>query len=272
MKLLERPDEQTRRVINYYRKTAEDYDRDYDSPFFKLIYDKITWRYIEPYLPREGLVLDAGGGTGKWAIAIAKKGLEVIIYDISKEMLNVALRKAEEHGLEDFVRVKQGDICDIDLSDNHFDFVLVEGDPISYCVDPDKAVAELYRVVKPGCCISAGVDSLLRIVRSTIGMKHDVEAAFRILRERRIYAPEWGFHFWAFTPKDLKQLFARHGFEILKIVGKPIVYFREAEPLLQDPAKTERFLELELALCEEESIVGYGGHLQIVARKPIQVR
>lgn len=266
---MERLDDQNRHVIDYYRKTAEEYDKEYEVPVFKELYDKITWRYIEPYLPKEGLVLDAGGGTGKWAIPIAERGLKVIVYDISLEMLNAALRKLREHGLENRIRVKQGDICNIAFPDNHFDFALAEGDPISYCSDPDKAVGELYRVLKPGCYIAAGVDSLLRIIRHAVGLRHDLDAAFRILREKRFYAPKWGFHCWAFAPKDLKQLFTRHGFSVVKVVGKPVVFFREAEPLLQESKKTKKLLELELALCEEESIIGYGGHLHIVAGKPV---
>ena len=266
---MENLDDQNHRVIDYYRKTAEEYDKEYEVPVFKELYDKITWRYIEPYLPKKGLVLDAGGGTGKWAIPIAERGLKVIIYDISQEMLNVALRKAKEHGLKDRIRVRQGDICNIDFPGNHFDFALAEGDPISYCSDPDKAVGELYRVLKLGCYIAAGVDSLLRIIRHAVGLRHDVDAAFRILREKRFYAARWGFHCWAFTPKDLKQLFSKHGFSVVKMVGKPVVFFREAEALLQEPEKTKKLLELELALCEEESIIGYGGHLHIVARKPV---
>jgi len=78
-------DEQSERVTAYYRKTASDYDKEYESPFFKEIYDKITWRCIEPYLPRAGVVLDAGGGTGKWSIPIAEKGLKVVLFDISQD-------------------------------------------------------------------------------------------------------------------------------------------------------------------------------------------
>ena len=69
--------EQSDRVIAYYHRNAADYDKEYDVPFFKEIYDRLTWRYIEPFLPRTGVVLDAGGGTGKWSIPIAKKGLKV---------------------------------------------------------------------------------------------------------------------------------------------------------------------------------------------------
>ncbi|MEM1569252.1 MAG: hypothetical protein QW547_04110 [Candidatus Bathyarchaeia archaeon] len=45
-------DAQSARVINYYRKVAEDYDKEYDAPYFKMLYDKITRRYIELYLLR----------------------------------------------------------------------------------------------------------------------------------------------------------------------------------------------------------------------------
>jgi len=259
--------EQSGRVIKYYQKAAQDYDKEYDIPYWKELYEKITWHYIEPYLPKEGLVLDSGGGTGKWAIPIAEKGLKVVVYDISKEMLDVTLGKVKERRLEELVRVKEGDICDIDFPDNHFDFVLAEGDPISYCSNPDRAVKELSRVLKPNCFIAAGVDSLFSIVRRELRAKQDVENAIKILQEKRIYAEYWGFQCWAFTPKDLKTLFEKHGLKVMKIVGKPVVYSREMEPLLQNPEKTKKLFEIELKLCEEESIVGFGGHLHIVARK-----
>jgi len=78
------PDEQTRNVKAYFDRLAESYER--SPPWDELterIYDELTWRYIEPYLPRDGLVLDAGGRTGKWAIPIAQRGLQVVLLDIS---------------------------------------------------------------------------------------------------------------------------------------------------------------------------------------------
>ena len=47
------------------------------------IYDAITWKYIEPYVPKDpdALVLDAGGGTGRWTIRMARKGCKVILVD-----------------------------------------------------------------------------------------------------------------------------------------------------------------------------------------------
>lgn len=261
-------DEQTRRVVEYYRRSAENYDKEYNIPYFKELYDKITWRYIEPYLPEEGIVLDAGGGTGKWTIPIAEKGLKVILYDISKEMLNVAGHKVRERSFEDRVVLKEGDICKMDFPENHFDFVLAEGDPISYCDDPEVAVRELARVLKPSCFIAAGVDSLFSMVRNTL-VRRGPENALRALHERRSFVEDWGFSYRAFSPNELRQLFNKNGLEVVKIVGKNIVFvFRpETEAFLLDEEKARKVLELELALCEESSIVGYGGHLHIVGRK-----
>jgi len=262
------PEDQTRRVINYYGRSAESYDGEYDNPYFKRLYDKITWRYIEPYLPDEGVVLDAGGGTGKWTISLAERGLRVTLYDVSNEMLNVARRKIRERGLQALVTFKQGDICRIDYPENSFDFVLAEGDPISYCSDPDEAVSELARVLKPSRFIAAGVDSLFSVARGML-VRKGPEEAIKVLREKRFFAERWGFDCWAFSPDDLNQLFERNGLEVVKIVGKTIAFASrpETEPLLQDEEKAKKLLELELMLCEEPSIVGYGGHLHIVGRK-----
>jgi ubiquinone/menaquinone biosynthesis C-methylase UbiE len=49
--------------------------------------------WLRRCLPREksAVVLDAGGGAGKWAIPIGELGYQVIIVDISKGMLDIAI-------------------------------------------------------------------------------------------------------------------------------------------------------------------------------------
>lgn len=267
MAVLEEQSKQSDRVITYYQRTAQDYDKEYDMPYWKELYDKLTWRMIEPYLPKAGVILDAGGGTGKWAIPMAEKGLRVVTYDVSQQMLDVAVGKIRERHLEKMIQTKVGDICSLGFPDSYFDFVLAEGDPISYCDDPDKAVEELSRVLKPGCFISAGVDSLFALVRVTLRSKQDLDGAMKILDEKRFYSEHAGFHFWAFTPGDLRALFEKHGLETLKIIGKPVLYSKEMESMLKDSVKAKKLLDIELMLCEQESMAGCGGHLHILARK-----
>lgn len=67
-----------KKVKAYFDRLAQDYDA--RLPWDELtehVYTELTWRHIEPYIPHEGLVLDAGGGTGKWALPLADRGLRV---------------------------------------------------------------------------------------------------------------------------------------------------------------------------------------------------
>lgn len=78
----------------YFNKRAPTYDADSELFYFR-VYDTITWRYTEPYIPKnsDALILDAAGGTGKWSIPIARHGPKVILVDTSDKMLNVARKK-----------------------------------------------------------------------------------------------------------------------------------------------------------------------------------
>jgi len=256
--------------MSFYKRTANQYDKEYEAPYHKEVYEKITWRYIEPYLPKRGIVFDAGGGTGKWSVPIAKKGLKVIVYDISKEMLKVAWQKVKQENLEKLVSLVQGDICRIPFPNNSFEFVLAEGDPISYCGSPENAAKELSRVLKQNCYIAAGVDSLFAILRRMLNSKQvNFDEVLKVFKKKRFYAKDWGFDCWAFTPRDLRRLFTKYELKITKIVGKPIMFMGRPETnfIFQDKEKTRKLLEIELKFCENTDIVGYGGHLHVVAKK-----
>ncbi len=263
--------EETLKVIAYYAEHAEKYDEGHEDPFWRIIYDGITWHHIEAWLPREGLALDAGGGTGRWALRMAgaRPGLSIVLLDISREMLMVARRKLSEAGLLGRVALVEADICAMPFRPGVFDFALAEGDPISYCEDPKEAAKEIFRVLRPGACAQAGVDSLYRLIRTLLS-RGRVEEARRVLEERTYTPPDWGFRWWLFTPESLRELFEQAGFRVLKVVGKPVVSVptEELGKALEDPEAARRVLEIELALCSEPSIVGLGGHLHVVAVKP----
>jgi ubiquinone/menaquinone biosynthesis C-methylase UbiE len=267
--------EQESKVISFYRKTASQYDKEYENPYFQEVYDKITWHYVKPYLPKTGTILDAGGGTGKWSVPIARKGLKVILCDLSKDMLKVAEQKIKQEELQDSVFLVQGDICHIPFLSDSFKFALAEGDPISYCSSPKNAVRELSRVLKQNCFVAAGVDSLFSFLRRMLNSEQvNLNEVLKVFREKRIYARDWGFDCWAFTPKDLRRLFTKYGFKIIKILGKPIMFAGRPETdfIFQDDEKTRKLLEIELKFCANPDIAGYGGHLHVVARKSLRKR
>ena len=265
-------DEQARRVIEYYKEEALVYDTLYVRPNDR-IYDEITWRFTEPYLPDRGMVLDAGGGTGGWAVEMTKKGLKVMLYDLSPDMLREARKKIDRHGLSDLIEVRLGDIRAMPFSDEEFDFVLCEADPISYCGDPDKAICELSRVLKPRCFLVAGVESTYFRAFRALRNGQPLKEVLRILDTGIVplsdEKPPFNVH--SFTTTQLMDLLNRHRLEAIKFVGKPV--FTSALPykVLDDIFKSEEKIRLlfkiERKICDDPSIVGLGGHLHVVARK-----
>ena len=79
------------------------------------VYGYVTWEHLKKYIPenKNSLILDAGGGTGRWAIPLEKIGYRVILCDISKGMLNQAEGKTQT--MTDYDDKFFSDIRDIEL-------------------------------------------------------------------------------------------------------------------------------------------------------------
>ncbi|MBF0311952.1 MAG: class I SAM-dependent methyltransferase [Oligoflexia bacterium] len=165
--------------VKYHDQNSANYDKSYKNPYWK-IYKEITWNYIKDYLPptkKRSLILDAGGGTGEWAIRLAKLGYNVVLADVSEGMLDVAVTKIKKLKLGNKITVMNLDICKMHLLDSkQFNLSLAEGDPVSYCSNPNKAISELSRVTKIGGYVTVSVDNKLRWVSGLIKNGHLKEA------------------------------------------------------------------------------------------------
>lgn len=91
-----------------------------------------------------GLYLDAGCGTGNLALRIYKSGCRVIGIDHSYEMLACANRKNDKIDFR-YSNLDQ----QLSFVDNYFDGV-VSNNVMAYLQNPDIALAEIHRVLKPG--------------------------------------------------------------------------------------------------------------------------
>jgi len=97
-------------------------------------------------------VLDCGAGTGTTGIMAAHKvgpAGRVTLFDMSNDMLTVAMRKAAQAGLQDRINMECGDMVHLPFADGSFDTVLSS---YSLCplYDPQQGALELYRVTRPG--------------------------------------------------------------------------------------------------------------------------
>ena len=76
---------------------------------------------LEQYLPpAPARILDCGGGPGRYAIELARRGYEVILFDLSVGNLELARKKAAEAGVR-LAGFEQGNAVDLSsFPDSHF--------------------------------------------------------------------------------------------------------------------------------------------------------
>lgn len=97
---------------------------------------------------RCGKVLEIGVGTGL-SLKHYRSHLDVTGVDVSAEMLAKARRKVRELDLTHVTELREMDARKLDFPDDHFDTV-VAMHLVSVVPEPNKVVAEMARVCKPG--------------------------------------------------------------------------------------------------------------------------
>jgi ubiquinone/menaquinone biosynthesis C-methylase UbiE len=98
-----------------------------------------------------GLLADLGCGPGLLTLMIGRQfpALHVIGLDRAEEMLEVAAAHAEAQGLSERMLFRKGDIEHLPLVDASLD-VAVSSLSLHHWLDPQRALAEVHRVLKPG--------------------------------------------------------------------------------------------------------------------------
>ena len=122
---------------------AQGYDR---TNGFLSMGNSLIWRVqtVKAIAPQKGeRILDLAAGTGTSSAALAKSGAEVIAADFSPGMIAVGRKK---HPQITFV---EADGMKLPFKDGEFDVATISFG-LRNISDPKKALAEMYRVLKPG--------------------------------------------------------------------------------------------------------------------------
>lgn len=97
-------------------------------------------------------VLDLAGGTGdltaKFSRLTGPSG-QVVLADINDSMLKVGRAKLRNRGIADNVRFVQANAEELPFPDNTFDLITISFG-LRNVTDKDKALASMFRVLKPG--------------------------------------------------------------------------------------------------------------------------
>ena len=145
----------------------------FSGPIGRLIAETQEQQIAAFLAPLEGRrILDVGSGTGRAAIALAKRGAIVTAVDASAEMLEVAARRAEEAQVH--VTFGRGDAHRLEFPDRAFDAVVCLR-VLMHTPDWRASLGELCRVASdrvvfdyPSLYSGAALQALVRRVTHTM--------------------------------------------------------------------------------------------------------
>ena len=151
-------------VRDYYDRLAPaEWERLVKDPYHELEF-RATLACLEEHLPAEGVVLDAGGGPGRYALELCRRGYSVTLLDLAERCIELARANFSSEPTAVQARLRAAEIGDLrDLSrfaDHSFDAALCLGGAFSHVpvgADQQRTLSELARVGKPGAPIVISV-------------------------------------------------------------------------------------------------------------------
>ena len=105
--------------------------------------------WILKYTPREGKVLEAGCGLGRYVFYLSQMGIDIEGLDFSEETIQFLNNWKKENGFDDVV-FKTGDVLELPYDDNSLSGYLSFGVIEHFIEGPHKALNEAYRSLRPG--------------------------------------------------------------------------------------------------------------------------
>jgi ubiquinone/menaquinone biosynthesis C-methylase UbiE len=273
---------------------SEEAVRNYYSSFGENEWHRLTWpegviefavttHALIKYLPKQGKILDIGGGPGRYTIWLAERGYRVVLADLSPELLQIGRVKIAEAKIQSQVEdVLECDVIDLSrFNDDLFDAVLCLG-PFYHLTDPadrERAASELVRVMKPEAPVFIALMSIYTFLRRTIALadeQHHLasnEFMSRLMNEGVFFndIPNRFTSGYGVHPQEIAPFFEKHGLKTLDLLADTGFAAPVAQQLLDlaeaDPKTYQGVMEIIIDTAEDPSIWGASTHLLYVGQK-----
>jgi S-adenosylmethionine-dependent methyltransferase len=213
-------------------------------------------------------VLDAGGGTGGFAVPWAELGHSVTVVDPSPDSLAALARRAAEAGVADLVTARQGDLANLAdvVAARSCDLVLCHS-VLEVVDDPAAALQQAADALRDGGCISVLAANRTAAVFGRALAGHFTEAR-HVLDDP---AGRWGAADSTsrrFALAELTALLDGAGLPVVAVYGVRIFADLVARHLLDaDQAALDQLVELELAVADQPAFRDVATQLHMLGRR-----
>jgi S-adenosylmethionine-dependent methyltransferase len=217
-------------------------------------------------------VVDAGGGTGQLAVALAGHGYRVMVVDTSAAMLATCAQRAADEGggVAERVTTVQGDAADLPrlLGEDSADAVVCH-DLLTRVDDQSALLASLAAVLAEGGVLSLGFANRDWLALRA-GRRGDHTGALRLVEGLGSGGlvprpPDGGSE--AVTLTEAEQQLDKAGLALVAAYGVGV--FAEAGDDDLDPAERQRLVELERLVAGREPYRSSARTLHLIARRRV---
>lgn len=234
-----------------------------------------TMHVLRQHLPSSGIILDAGGGPGRYALELCRTGHQVVLFDLSTALLEKAREQFSyepAHVQERLLNCLQGDVRDLSaFPDGRFDITLCLGGPLSHIYDAAErrqAVSELVRVTAPGGLVCLGVIGYLAALRTLLWKYQGQHFLDDDYMQQLLDDGNGGcWHF--FRTQEIRDLAESCGLFTVEMAGVQSLSTGLPEAtnqLRQEPEKWQRWQELLLRYASEPAVVDMAGYMLYVGQ------
>lgn len=235
---------------DYKKIFWEDADREYEDQADRMAIRKLLPKRMEKFA-------DIGGGYGRLANEYLKRARKIYLFDYSKSELKQA---KEIYG--DKLDTKAGDIYKLPFRDGELDGLMMVR--VTHHLEHlDRALEELYRVLKPGGVAVievANKRTLPKMARFVTGKSKENPWS----KDPSNYTEICETGFYNYHPKYVEELFKRIGFKQEKVLS--VSNFRSET--LKKVFKTDRLVKMENTAQKALAPIRFAPSIYYKLRKP----
>ncbi len=213
-------------------------------------------------------IVDAGGGTGGFAVPLAELGHRVVVVDPSPDSLASLDRRAAEAGVSDRVDARQGDLSSLPdvVAAGSADALLCHS-VLEYADDAGEALGAAVAVIRPGGLLSILVANRHAVVLAR-ALAGRFEEAGAVLADPDGRGSAHDRTVRRFDTAGLVALAEGAGMQVQAVHGVRVFSDLVPGAALDDPVRREALQELERVASREAAWQVVAASLHLLARRP----